>query len=227
MKIVLKLAAIVLLIVMIGGAVTLQSAIKDARAEQQELSKSGADVGAPQENKNAAGPTAESDELQRLREANKDLPKLRNEVRQLRRQADEMAKLRADNERLKNGPKQGAKQYPPDYIKRDAMGDAGLATPEAAVQTFFWAMTRGNYQRFKDCLSPEAMKVLADESEEKFTASSAEASKVLPGFRIADKQVISADEVKLTIELMPGVENASQGMTLKHIGNEWKLGGFK
>ena len=52
-KIVLKLtAAIVLLLVMIGGVVTLrQSAIKDARAEQQELSKAGADAGAAAESK--------------------------------------------------------------------------------------------------------------------------------------------------------------------------------
>jgi hypothetical protein len=224
MKTMLRIAAVLVLLVMIGGVVTLQSAIKDARAEQQELSKPGVDAGAAAESKDGSRPAGESDEAQRLREANKDLPKLRNEVRQLRRQADEMAKLRADNERLRNAPK-GAKQYPPDYIRRDALADAGLATPEATAQTFLWAMLHGDIKRLKDCVTPEAQAHMSElnQSEEQIQEQTAEMKKVFPGFRIAEKKDISADEVELKIEIMPGMDGANSTVTMKRVGNEWKM----
>jgi hypothetical protein len=232
MKTILKLTAVLVLLVMIGGVVTLQSAIKDARTEQQELSKTGADAGAMAESKDGSRPTGVSDEVLRLREANKDLPKLRNEVRQLRRQADEMAKLRADNERLKNALKPGARQYPPDFVRRGALIDAGQATPEATVQTFFWAMTQGNVSRIKDCMSAEDVAKLAQQSDEKLKEETAMVGKAIPGFRIAEKHDISPGEVEMKIEVMPGVDGdigmdgAERPVKLKRVGNEWKLEGF-
>jgi hypothetical protein len=230
MKTMLKLAAVLFLAVMIVAAVAMQSAIKEARAEQQNLLQPSADAGVLPENKAAPQSSVVSDEVQKLRDANKDLPKLRNEVRQLRRQAAEMEKLRADNERLKNAPKPVPRQYPPDYIKKNAFVDAGLATPEATVQTFLWALTRRDYKRFMDCLSSEAVASMGVTSEEKFQQEASEASKVFPGFRIAEKKENSPDEVKLTIEMMPGIDGAGDAngpITLKRIGNEWKVGGFR
>ena len=229
MKTMLKMAAALVLLVMIGGAVTLQSAIKDARTEQQELSKAAADAGATAESKDGSLPAGANDEVLRLREANKDLPKLRNEVRQLRRQAEEMAKLSADNERLKNAPKQGVRQYPPDFVRRVALVDKGLATPEATIQTFFWAMTQGNVSRMKDCMSAEEAAKLPQQSDEKIGEEAAQAAKAIPGFRIAEKRDLSPDEVEMKIEVMPGVDGdigadgTDQPIKLKRVGNEWKV----
>jgi hypothetical protein len=224
MKTILKLAAAVVLLVMIGGMVTLQSAIKDARTEQQELSKTSADAGTSA--KDDSSPAAESEEVRRLREGNKDLPKLRNEVRKLRRQADEMAKLRADNERLKNAPKPVARQYPPDFIKRDMLRDSGLSTPEAAAQTAIWAMTHGELNRLKECLTSEAAASMLAAKDEASLRRDMEGAKVIPGFRILDKEERSADEVVLKIELIPDLDTGGQEMKFKRVGNEWKLGGM-
>ena len=233
MKTMLKMAAALVLLVMIGGAVTLQSAIKDARTEQQELSKAGADAGAQAEGKDGSLPAGANDEVLRLREANKDLPKLRNEVRQLRRRADEMAKLRADNERLQNVSKQGAKQYPPDFVRRAALVDKGLATPEATIQTFMWAMTQGNVSRMKDCMSAEdAAKLSQQQSDDQMREDMAKAGKAIPGFRIAGRHDISPSEVEITVEVMPsadgsiGSDGTDRPIKLKRVGNDWKLEGM-
>lgn len=227
MKTILKLAAGVILLVMIGGAVTLQSAIKDARSEQQSLQQSGADAGATQQKNDAAQPTAESVEAAKLREANKELPKLRNEVRQLRRQAEALAKLQAENEKLKNAPVPGARQYPPDYIRRAALVDAGLATPEATMQTFLWAMTRGNLERMKSCLASNRLADLPQMSAEQFQKQAEEAAKVMPGFRIVERTDMSPYVVRLKVEMMPGMEDAEREGVLERVGNEWKIaGGF-
>jgi hypothetical protein len=226
MKTMLKLAAVLLLAVMIIAAAAMQSAIKEARAEQQNLLQPGADAGVVQQNNVASQPAVASDEAQRLRDVNKDLPKLRNEVRQLRRQAEEMEKLRADNEWLKNAPKPAPRQYPPDFIKRDALVDAGLATPEATVQTAMWAMVNGNLRRMKQCATAEGLAEMGQMTEEQFREQAAEAAKVIPGFRITDKGEHSPDEVWLTIEVVPGVEGSDRTMKLKRVGNEWKLESF-
>ena len=52
-----------------------------------------------------------------------------------------------------------------------------------------------------------------------------EGAKAIPGFRILDKEEKSPDEVVLKIEMIPDADLGGQEMTLKRIGNEWKLGG--
>jgi len=91
----------------------------------------------------------ESEEAEKLGRENQALPKLRNEVRQLRRQVEEMEQVRAENGRLLTQMAAGNKAadpaaMPADFIARSALVDVGLGTPEAAVQTIFLAMCQGN-----------------------------------------------------------------------------------
>jgi hypothetical protein len=98
----------------------------------------------------------EADEAKKLRAEIESLPALRNEVTQLMRQTNALADLQAEHERMvaqsKNLPPTSAPvALPPDFVTRAMLADVGQATPETALKTYFWAMTKGNVERIKQC----------------------------------------------------------------------------
>lgn len=167
----------------------------------------------------------DSDEVVRLREENKDLPRLRNEVRQLRRRLDEMNALKAENARLRAqqaGVGAGrAKARPPGYIPRRQFYDAGLATPEAALQTALWAWSTGNFDRMAQSMTPEDSekfkKDLENEREEltKFGAA-------LPGYLVLQTNTVSADEIDFSVQLLSDDTEPAK-MRVRRVGNEWRV----
>lgn len=101
------------------------------------------------------------DEIARLREENRDLLKLRNQVYQLREASAEFEQVRAENARLqslaRNAPNRDAKQvlFQPIVIQIQNLSYQGLGTPEAAVQTFLWAQRDGNADELSNCILPD------------------------------------------------------------------------
>jgi hypothetical protein len=91
-------------------------------------------------------------EIDRLREENRDLLKLRNEVNQLRDARVQFEKVSAENQRLlliaRSAPKLQTKDaaMKPVVIRVDNLFNRGLNTPEDALQTFYWALREGNPQ---------------------------------------------------------------------------------
>lgn len=169
---------------------------------------------------------AENAEFQRLRAENKDLPKLRNDVRQLRRTVDVLNKLRVENERLtiqqaaRSTTPIAPRAVPENFIYRTALMDAGLATPEAAAQTFFWAMCRGDLQRLGQCTvnGPEVGGTgNPDVERERLVQESAK----FPGFAITGKTQTAPDEVTLNVQTSAG--GSVVPMKLKFVGGEWKV----
>jgi len=158
------------------------------------------------------------DEYAKLQKENADLPKLRNEVRQLRRDADDFSKLRAENERLtvagKSGPARASSSPPPGFIPTAALVDVGLASPESTVQTFFAAMVRGDVKRAVQCL-------YASDGVEADLSGEDSLAKGFPGYRIASKKIISDAEIVIAIQT--SAFGPEVPMTLKRVGNEWKL----
>jgi hypothetical protein len=160
-----------------------------------------------------------------LRQENKDLPKLRNEIRQLRLQLADLEKLRAENQRLLAQPKSAAANHapaavPPDFIPKTALTDAGLDTPEAALQTLFSAMCRGDVKRLFQCSLVRPESEPQGEAAERLRQELIEQWGKFPGYRIAEKKTVSPDEV--TFGVQSSVGGQIMPMTFKRVGGEWK-----
>jgi len=100
------------------------------------------------------------EELRRLRAEAQEVHKLRNEVSQFRAQRSELDKLLTENQRLKTAPVatvssvvQNAQQ--PEYFAKENWTFAGYATPEAALQTFLWAMRQADLKTLQASVTAE------------------------------------------------------------------------
>jgi hypothetical protein len=203
-----------------------QGAIAKLRSENQALSgeqQKGQRLAL--ENQEIPRLRQDADEAEKLREENQALPKLRNEVRQLRRQAGDLAALRAENQRLLadgkaiNRPDAPA-PLPADFLVRSGLRDAGLGTPETAIQTVFWAMCQGNVERLSQCSLDGEREFLNEDPEAKRKTLLEQFSK-FPGFRITEKKANSEDTV--IVSLQTSIGGTVMPMKLKRVGDEWKL----
>jgi hypothetical protein len=209
-----------------------RSALARTRVEREELL--GGQREAEQlrdENGGLEALRAANVQLKQLEHDNRDLPKLRNDVRRLREQAAEAASLRADNERLTEALNRqptptDAAPLPPDFIPRAGMRDLGLATPEAAVQTYLNAQCNGDVRRREECeegtthvardTRPPTPEQLARQQQamQQQTAS-------FTGYRIADKRQVGPDRVD--IDVQGSVGGAILHLHLRLKGNEWTV----
>jgi superfamily II RNA helicase len=177
---------------------------------------------------------ASNDEIDALQEANRELPKLRNEVRQLRDEKREFERLQAENERLaaalKVAPKTTARPMSEaeGFVLRQQWMHAGFATPEATLQTFFWAIANKDFAALAECATGDARKSM----EEEIQRSVADGGKrfdeqfeplaQMQGFRIAEKKQISENKIELGIQAAAG--GRVMPMRLQLVNGEWKLG---
>jgi hypothetical protein len=229
MKISSKLAVNLLLVLALAGAVTTalreHGEIEQARAEQATLiTESQEAQRLAEENKGITALRNSNTEVEKLREQNKNLPALRNDVRQLRRAAADLEKLRAENQQLlaamsaaKSPTGPGA--VPAGFLPRAAMQDVGTSTPEAAVQTFLWALTQGNLERLAQLTGADGPPIPLNAEQQKSRLS--QEAQSFPGFAIAGKNVISADEVEIGLQTSVGGTVAP--IKLRRVGNEWKV----
>jgi hypothetical protein len=74
----------------------------------------------------------------------RELLRLRGEVGLLRKDSQELAKLRMDRKTKALAGGSGPNPENTGMLEADAWSDVGLDTPEAALQTFFWAARHEN-----------------------------------------------------------------------------------
>lgn len=234
MKTPLKLTIVVLAALGIGGVLLRQNALSTVRAENQRLTTATEEVRRlASENASIARIRAENQELQTLRVEIRDLHKLRNEVRQLREQAKGLPSVRTENERLRATVSRSATKSAPAVDSRpsftlDTLTFAGYATPEATLQTMFWAARQGDLDAAMKCFSDEARKEIVGESPDDVRRGMEEMVKRFQGLRIAARRVISADEIQLGIQLSQGNDTPEEEtIPFKLVGGEWRLGGMK
>jgi hypothetical protein len=166
-----------------------------------------------------------------------ELLKLRNEVNLLRKQTNEVSKLRAENRQARSDLASGKHQGEPsltagDLVPVGSLAFAGYATPEATFQSTISSFARGD-TKFLESFTPERR-----EKEEKDRAgkSEAELAKVSAHFNGANVQVLnsrlsSEDEAELVVYLAAEIGDAekrqkeSEMVTLrmKRIAGEWKI----
>jgi len=218
------------LIAMVALLAVQRRAISQTRAANETLRERNATAPAiiPAESSHGS-----SEEIEALQTANRDLPKLRNEVRKLREEKRELEKLQTENERLAASLKASPKSSAPPlseaegFVLKQTWSKAGFATPEATVQTFFWAIANKDVTALAECVTGDARKSM----EEELQRSAAGGGKPfeehfgplakMQGFRIAEKKQLSDDKVELSIQAAAG--GRAMPMRLQLANGEWKL----
>ena len=173
-----------------------------------------------------------TEEIETLQIANADLPKLRNEVRKLRDDKRELEKLQTENERLAASLKAAPKTSAPPlseaegFVLKQTWSKAGFATPEATVQTFFWAIANKDITSLAECVTGDARKSMEEELQRSAAGGKAFEESFGPfakmqGFRIAEKKQLSENKVELSIQAAAGGRAMPMRLQLEH--GEWKL----
>jgi hypothetical protein len=129
---------------------TLQQSSAEAVQFKAELAKSTGDE------------TQDATEMGRLREENRDLLRLRNEVFQLRESKVQFEKVSAENQRLLAQAKSASKtesnqSMQPVVLRLDSVYNRGLNTPEDALQTYYWGLREGNAETLSRCVTPQLL----------------------------------------------------------------------
>jgi hypothetical protein len=167
-----------------------------------------------------------SDEAAQSRLDKTELLRLRNEVTQLRQQA-ESAKRTA---RLAPpaGTASATRSATPGYISRDQAAPVGYSTPEAALQTITWATLHGTPEQKAEGLSPELLGNA--EAYRNFESGRSEGAAVLQGMQIMARKSVADNLVEMKLRLdadpIPGQPSGQIPMTilsLVKVGTEWKI----
>jgi hypothetical protein len=181
-----------------------------------------------------------------------ELLKLRGEITQLREQTNQVGALKEANQKLaaslkelealradtvrKKGPDDA---LPQDIHPRNSWAFRGYATPEATIESLFWAMVNSDAAAIVEAHSPdeqvETQKMLAKMQERMndshFAADEADFAtrqKNISEFRILDRRQISDDKIVVTIYLTTSdadgknVEDTAKSVFQK-IAGQWKL----
>jgi hypothetical protein len=119
------------------------------------------------------------------------------------------------------------KQVTNDYPKASWIF-AGYGSPDSALESWTWALSKGDKAVMLQSLTPEAQKesqkTLAGISDDPNVAQ-AQLGASPPGYRIQRREIVSDDEVVLHVTTTGS--NQVQKYDLKKIGTEWKLVGPK
>lgn len=158
----IKSAAVIVAAAALTGTGTYfvqQKKINQLHADQQTLvadyDKLKADRGTA-----LASSQLKDEELDRLRKDVKDLPRLRNEIAQPRRQKEtdkqslaQQTKPVTNNSTTLDSPAPGSGRY----ITVDELAFVGYATPETGLHSMNWAMMKGSYEQVTNSLSPQML----------------------------------------------------------------------
>jgi len=201
-----------------------QSALK-LRQDNETLQQQNEQLaGLPAENKRLSNLLAEAGNFQ-APPANheRELLKLRGEVGLLRQQTNELQQLQTENQRLRLRLATNDSAVP--SAPKDAWAFVGYANPEAAFQSAFWSMNKGDSATLLTSLAPggREFQKLQGLTSDSYLKKRQEQFDTVTAFKILDKELVSPDEAILTVYL-DGAKQADR-FRLQRFGNEWKLDG--
>jgi hypothetical protein len=178
-----------------------------------------------------------------------ELLRLRNEVGQLWAQRSEWEALKAANERLAEDIRSGNVQdfsKMEGFVAKEAWNDAGFGSPEAVLQTFFWAMREANIPRIAQCFPAKEGQFLAmldkpehTQERERTLADFQQMTQCI-GYRVVEKSVEHgyltrdgvpvSNEAKIPVRAVIVVQAAAGGavipFSLKLYPEGWKIKEF-
>ncbi|PYJ95918.1 MAG: hypothetical protein DME23_22290 [Verrucomicrobia bacterium] len=161
-----------------------------------------------------------------------ELMRLRGEVGMLRRKTNALGKLRSargDSSPTLTPPPEASEEF---TVPKESWAFVGYATPESALQTVAWAMSKGDVKTFLTGLSPETQKSYAQrfegKTEDEIAALLSEEIRPLPALRLDRKRVSADGEVRFVIyseERDDGTTKTKDQavMSFTNIAGEWKL----
>jgi hypothetical protein len=165
--------------------------------------------------------------------ARSELLRLRGEVGLLRRQVKEREARREQNRQVAAGPANSSaadssnEPASADYWPKDSWRFQGYGTPEAAMQSQFYAASQGDVTNFLASTTGK-MKAMVEadlggkseaEVAEKFHKEMDE----LQSVRVLDRTNISEGVAGLSIFFQGTTQKSESMLILNRIGNEWKL----
>jgi len=189
------------------------------------------------ENERLSNLVAQAAATQRLPDSQlSELLKLRGEVGRLRQQAKEVEALREANRQataaLAAGQNTlGASTAPEpastDFWPRDSWQFLGYATPDAALQSQFYAARQGDLKTFMSYTTGEILermqKDMEGKSEAEMIAKLNREMQNLKSVRILNRQTLPDGTVLLTASFDAGTRMQESGLILKKVGNDWKI----
>jgi hypothetical protein len=156
-----------------------------------------------------------------LRQHSKELETVRHENRQAR------AALESSLSTQSAGAARAAATA--DYWPRDSWAFTGYASPDAALQTAFWAANNGDLKALLAGTTGDVRKQIEKDLEGK---SESEASiramdqvSGLKSVRVLNREVQADDKVVVTASFEDRTETHTAKLLMKKSGNEWKLSG--
>ncbi len=219
----LVLGAVLVLLVAGGAAFFVRQArsLRELRAEAQalrmELSRREASEFQVSSTTAGEGGALKPEERMELMELRNRVSEMRERQRMIAVLSNQVAALRAQVAGLQN---YAGGEVPPGYVRRLDAQNRGLASPEAALETFLWSITQRDPDSLSAVLTPERVEDLrrrmAEDAEAVFTDLL-----TIPGFRIVGRVERGPDEVELRVETAPGVEQG--GILARRVDGEWKL----
>jgi hypothetical protein len=150
----------------------------------------------------AALSDAEQEELQRLLQENKELPKTRGEITALRAELKPGQALQLQWERLKKEKAAGKFIKPserPGFISRAQIVWTGQRTPEDAVVSFFFGFFALDFEKLSQVVSEEKIGFYKQQLD---WAGEIEGKKILeriPGFHLLEKRMQSPTQAEVKI----------------------------
>ena len=122
---------------------------------------------------------------------------------------------------------QHQRRIPGPSLNATTVGFAGYATPEAALQSTLWAMSRGDINALRESFTPEFRErhltaMAKGKSESQLAATFQQAATMIGNFQIVQEEFLSEDELIMHIH-SDRIQNAS--VRLKKIDGEWKING--
>jgi hypothetical protein len=214
---------ILALVVLLAMVARRQSTLTDQReasdrlaAELQSLDERGGETGALGE------PASLSQiDLAALRERASRVHRLRGEVTLAQQRFDHLepvvAKLAAQlTARTNQTDSSPAPEFPPGYVPRHQFADRGTATPDAAVETFWWALGSGNFERFSQVVLEAQGPTHPNDAEAKQFAS---IFRRIPGSQIVSREIVDGGRNTVGLETAP--DSQVFHLMLVSTNNQW------
>jgi len=154
-------------------------------------------------------------ELMKLRSRVTELSEIK---RRMARVSEENSALRARTAALSN---LAAHTYPPGWVKRADAKSAGFGTPEAAFETFVWALERRDTNALFQALTPEMHTSFLRQWQSVGPEEFWKVAGRIPGFRVSKVTPISDSEVQMEIDMIPGMP--SPEVKASRIDGRWRI----
>lgn len=152
-----------------------------------------------------------------------ELLRLRGEAGILRRQTRELEAVRNENLQARAGGAAPTAGYWP----RASWAFAGYASPDAALQSYLWAVNNGDLKALRASATSEGRKRLDEEfggkSETEVSISARNTFTNLKSVRVLNREVRADDAVVLTAAFEDRTNTQTVKLLMMKIGSDWKL----